>query len=98
MHAAGGDVQGIDDRTRLDEAIDRLGGDVPVQGNIDPATLFAGAEVLHAHARDVVAQGAAAPGHIVNLGHGVPPETDATVLTELVEYLHTLPGDGRLEA
>ncbi|WP_282826042.1 uroporphyrinogen decarboxylase [Gulosibacter sediminis] len=98
MHAAGGDVQGIDDRTRLDEAIERLGGDVPVQGNIDPATLFAGTEVLHAHAHDVVAQGAAAPGHIVNLGHGVPPETDATVLTEIVEFIHTLPGDGRLEA
>lgn len=98
MHAAGGDVQGVDDRTRLDEAIERLGGDVPVQGNIDPATLFAGADTLHAHARDVVAQGAAAPGHIVNLGHGVPPETDPTVLTGLVEYLHTLPGDGRVEA
>jgi uroporphyrinogen decarboxylase len=95
MHATGGDVQGVDDRTRLDEAIELLGGDVPVQGNIDPAALFAGTESLHAHARDVVEQGRTAPGHIVNLGHGVPPNTDPAVLTELVEFIHSLPGEQR---
>jgi uroporphyrinogen decarboxylase len=71
------------------------GGDVPVQGNIDPAALFAGTESLHAHARDVVEQGRTAPGHIVNLGHGVPPNTDPAVLTELVEFIHSLPGEQR---
>ncbi|MGO1543436.1 MAG: uroporphyrinogen decarboxylase [Gulosibacter sp.] len=97
MHETGGDVQGVDDRIPLDEAIRRLPG-VPLQGNIDPATLFASDAILHAHTRDVVRRGAAAPAHIVNLGHGVPPETDPTVLTRLVEYVHTLPGSGLVDA
>ncbi|KAB1641209.1 uroporphyrinogen decarboxylase [Gulosibacter chungangensis] len=95
MHETGGDVQGVDDRIPLDEAARRLPG-VPLQGNIDPATLFAGDQVLHEHARDVISRGSVAPSHIVNLGHGVPPETDPTVLTRLVEYVHTLPGSGKL--
>ena len=41
--------------------------------------------------RDVVASGAVAPGHVVNLAHGVPPETDAAVLTRVVELIHSLP-------
>lgn len=95
MHTTGGDVQGVDDRIRLDEAIARLGDDVPVQGNIDPAALFAPEEILHAHAREVVERGAGAPAHIVNLGHGVPPNTDPAVLTRLVEFVHSLPASGR---
>ncbi|SJM60465.1 uroporphyrinogen decarboxylase [Gulosibacter sp. 10] len=93
MHAAGGDVQGVDDRIPLDEAARRLPG-VPLQGNIDVAALFAPEEVLREHVRDVVRRGAAAPAHIVNLGHGVPPEADPAVLTRLVEFVHTLPGEG----
>lgn len=81
---------GVDYRTPLDEATALLGGDVPVQGNIDPALLAAPWEVLEAHVRDVVARGAAAPGHVVNLGHGVPPTTDPTVLTRVVELVHSL--------
>lgn len=81
---------GVDYRTPLDEATSLLGGGVPVQGNIDPALLGAPWPVLEAHVRDVVARGAAAPGHVVNLGHGVPPETDPTVLTRVVELVHTL--------
>ena len=96
MHATGGDVQGVDDRIPLDEAARRLPG-VPLQGNIDPAVLFAGEPVREAHVRDVVRRGAAAPAHIVNLGHGVPPEADPQVLTRLVEYVHTLPGSGELD-
>ena len=93
MHATGGDVQGVDDRIPLDEAARRLPG-VPLQGNIDPAALFAGDDALAAHTRDVVARGAAAPAHIVNLGHGVPANVDPTVLTRLVDFVHRLPGNG----
>lgn len=91
MHAAGADVQGVDDRIPLDEAAALLGGGVPVQGNIDPAALFAGPETLAAHAAEVVRRGYAAPAHIVNLGHGVPPDADPGVLTGLVEHVHGLP-------
>ncbi|PFG44672.1 uroporphyrinogen decarboxylase [Isoptericola jiangsuensis] len=81
---------GVDYRTPLDEATGLLGRDVSVQGNIDPALLGAPWEVLEAHVRDVVARGTAAPGHVVNLGHGVPPDTDPTVLTRVVELVHSL--------
>jgi uroporphyrinogen decarboxylase len=39
--------------------------------------------------RDIIRNGASAPGHVVNLGHGVPPETDPDVLTRLVELIHS---------
>ncbi|MFF2620946.1 uroporphyrinogen decarboxylase [Oerskovia jenensis] len=81
---------GVDYRTPLDEAAAALGGYVPVQGNIDPALLAAPWPVLEAHVRDVLRRGGAAPGHVVNLGHGVPPETDPTVLTRVVELVHSV--------
>jgi uroporphyrinogen decarboxylase len=46
--------------------------------------------VLEAHVRDVVERGRGARAHVVNLGHGVPPETDAAVLTRIVELVHSL--------
>ncbi|MCC2321029.1 uroporphyrinogen decarboxylase [Cellulomonas xiejunii] len=90
MRDAGADVMGVDYRVPLDEASARLGGGTPLQGNVDPALLSAPWDVLEAHVRDVVRRGAAAPGHVVNLGHGVPPETDPTVLTRLVQLVHSL--------
>nr|WP_242496498.1 uroporphyrinogen decarboxylase [Xylanimonas protaetiae] len=92
-------VVGVDYRTPLDEALAMIGEGVTIQGNIDPALLAAPWDVLEAHVRDVVARGAGgagpaggrrAPGHVVNLGHGVPPETDPTVLTRVVELVHSL--------
>lgn len=88
MRDVGADVMGIDHRVPLDVANQRLGGSTPLQGNIDPALLFAGDPALHRHALDVLRRGAAAPGHVVNLGHGVPPETDPDVLTRLVDLVH----------
>ena len=89
MRDAGADVMGVDHRVPLDTANSRLGGRTPLQGNIDPALLFAGPAALHAQAADVIRRGATAPGHVVNLGHGVPPDTDPDVLTRLVEFVHT---------
>lgn len=99
MRDAGATAVGVDHRLTLAEAHRRLSanpgpdgrGAVPLQGNIDPALLAAPWEVLEAHVRDVVASGAVAPGHVVNLAHGVPPETDAAVLTRVVELIHSLP-------
>ncbi|MDO5286662.1 MAG: uroporphyrinogen decarboxylase [Actinomycetia bacterium] len=87
--AAGCEAVGVDYRVPLDEAARRLPGAV-LQGNLDPARLAAGWEPLEAHARDVVDRGRAAPAHVVNLGHGVPPTTDPQVLTDLVALLHEL--------
>lgn len=88
MHEAGADAVGVDYRIPLDEASRRLGHVVPVQGNVDPAMLDAPWPVLEAHVRDVLDRGREAPAHILNLGHGVPPETDPTVLTRVVELVH----------
>jgi uroporphyrinogen decarboxylase len=91
LAAAGADVIGVDHRIDLAEANRRLGSRFPVQGNIDPALLFAGREALGAHAAAVLASGAQAPGHVVNLGHGVPPDTDPGILTWLVDQAHAAP-------
>ena len=89
MAGCGVEAMGIDYRIPLDEAASVLPG-LPLQGNIDPALLAAGWGPLEAHARDVVERGNAAPAHVVNLGHGVPPTTDPAVLTDLVALIHEL--------
>ncbi|MCD1269353.1 uroporphyrinogen decarboxylase [Microbacterium sp. MEC084] len=81
---------GVDWRQPLDEAAALVGPDTTLQGNIDPALLGAPWEVLEAHVRDVVERGRAARAHIVNLGHGVPPEADPAVLTRVVELVHSI--------
>ncbi|MEW1962501.1 uroporphyrinogen decarboxylase [Microbacterium sp. NPDC077644] len=80
---------GVDWRQPLDEAAGILGPDVTVQGNIDPAMLQAPWPILEAHVRDVLERGRAARAHILNLGHGVPPETDPDQLTRIVELAHS---------
>jgi uroporphyrinogen decarboxylase len=90
MAQAGADVVGVDWRTPLDQASKRLGPGYAVQGNLDPCVLFAPWEVIEREVRRVLAEGQVAPGHVFNLGHGVLPETDPTVLTRVVELVHTL--------
>jgi uroporphyrinogen decarboxylase len=90
MAEAGTDVVGVDWRVPLDEAARRTGGTHPLQGNLDPAVLFADRASIEEEARRIVAEGRLAPGHVFNLGHGVLPETDPDVLTRLVELVHTL--------
>jgi len=88
MGEAGADVVGVDWRIPLDVASKRVGPDRAVQGNLDPAVLLAAEPVVESHVRRILAEGRTAPGHIFNLGHGVPPETDPGVLTRVVELVH----------
>ncbi|MFD1573493.1 uroporphyrinogen decarboxylase [Agromyces cerinus subsp. nitratus] len=88
MHGIGVDTVGVDYRIPLDVAAARVGEGVPLQGNLDPALLAAPWPVLEAAVRDVLRRGEAAPAHVFNLGHGVPPETDPTVLTRVAELVH----------
>lgn len=87
MREAGADVVGVDHRVPLDAAA-RLVAGAPVQGNVDPALLAAPWPVLEAHLELVACAGRAAPAHVLNLGHGVPPETDPGVLTRIVDWAH----------
>jgi uroporphyrinogen decarboxylase len=88
MGEAGADVVGVDWRTPLDRASKLIGPGRAVQGNLDPAVLFAGWDVVERETRRVLDEGRAAPGHVFNLGHGVLPETDPDVLTRLVALVH----------
>ncbi len=91
MVAAGADVLGVDWRIPLDVARARVGSDVTLQGNLDPAICVGHWPVIEQRAREVMR--CAGPGfrHVFNLGHGVLPETDPGVLTRLVELVHATP-------
>jgi uroporphyrinogen decarboxylase len=88
MHAVGADVVGVDWRTPLSTARARLGPDVALQGNLDPAICLAPWPVVADEVRAVLADNDGHPGHVFNLGHGVLPETDPTVLEKIVTLVH----------
>ena len=89
MRDAGADVVGVDWRTPLDAARQRVGPGIALQGNLDPAVV-AGCpwDVVAGAVRDVLRRNDGHPGHIFNLGHGVLPETDPTMLERVVELVH----------
>ena len=88
MAEAGADVVGVDWRIPLDDAARRAGGTRPVQGNLDPAVLFADPASIEAEVVRIAGEGRRTPGHVFNLGHGVLPDTDPDVLTRLVDLVH----------
>jgi uroporphyrinogen decarboxylase len=89
MASAGADVVGVDWRVPLDVARTRVPANVALQGNLDPALAFAPWEVVAEATRDVLRRNAGNPAHVFNLGHGVMPETDPSVLERVVELVHT---------
>ncbi|CCB77376.1 uroporphyrinogen III decarboxylase [Streptantibioticus cattleyicolor NRRL 8057 = DSM 46488] len=93
MGRAGADVVGVDWRVPLDEAAGRVGPHKALQGNLDPAVLFAPTPAVETKAREVLHAAQSAPGHIFNLGHGVIPDTDPDALTRLVDFVHTVTED-----
>jgi uroporphyrinogen decarboxylase len=86
---AGADVVGVDWRVPLDRARERLGPDVAVQGNLDPARCLAPWDEVAAGVRDVLDRNRGRPGHVFNLGWGVLPETDPDVLRRVVDLVHS---------
>ncbi|WP_017616477.1 uroporphyrinogen decarboxylase [Nocardiopsis salina] len=85
---AGADVVGADWRVPLEQAAERIGTGKAVQGNLDPAALFAPWEVVAERTRDILARGRGTEGHVFNLGHGVLPSTDPDQLQRLTEFVH----------
>jgi uroporphyrinogen decarboxylase len=82
------DAVGVDWRVALDVALERIDADVTVQGNLDPAVLGAPWEIVEAAIDHVLMAGSVARAHVFNLGHGVPPTADPTVLTRIVQAVH----------
>jgi len=88
MKLAGGDVFSVDWRVPIDAAWRRLGYDVAVQGNLDPAAMLADVELLKSFAADILERAKGRAGHIFNLGHGMLPEASAETVAELVKFVH----------
>lgn len=89
-------VIGVDWRIPLAEARKRVGERYALQGNLDPALLFAPWEVLQKRAEEILEEGMEQPGFIFNLGHGVFPEVRVETLQRLTEFVHTY-SFGRLQ-
>jgi uroporphyrinogen decarboxylase len=88
MRDAGADVVGVDWRTPLDAARERLGDTTVLQGNLDPTSCLAGWDVAASRTRDVLRRNGGHPGHVFNLGHGVTPDIDPGILTDIVGLVH----------
>lgn len=85
---AGGDVIGLDWRIDLDRGWEIIGGERAVQGNLDPAALFAPRNVLENKVKTILDQAAHRPGHIFNLGHGIWQDTPVDNVKAVVEMVH----------
>ncbi len=88
MRQAGGDVFGIDWRVPIDTAWERLGPDVAIQGNLDPAVLLGDLDLVKSQAAEILTRTNGRLGHIFNLGHGMLPETSPANVVGLVKFVH----------
>jgi uroporphyrinogen decarboxylase len=87
LHAAGGDVMGVDWRINIDQAWMDISYRSAVQGNLDPAVLFAPLPELKARVHELLKRTGTRPGHIFNLGHGILPETPVDHVKAVVQMV-----------
>ena len=87
VQKAGGDVLSFDWRIQMDSARTLLGKEQPVQGNLDPVTLFAPIPVIREGVYDILKR-AGGRGHIFNLGHGILQHTPVEHVKAVVEMVH----------
>ena len=87
LHAAGGDVIGVDWRINIDQAWMDISYRSAVQGNLDPAVLFAPLPELKARVHELLKRTGTRPGHIFNLGHGILPETPVDNVKAVVDFV-----------
>lgn len=90
MGEAGADVVGVDFRVPLDEAARRVGPGRALQGNLDPAAVFAPWPAVEERVRAVLAAAEGLEGHVFNLGHGVLPDMNPDHVKALVQMVHEL--------
>ena len=87
LHAAGGDVLGVDWRINIDQAWMDISYRSAIQGNLDPAVLFAPLPELKARVHELLKRTGSRPGHIFNLGHGILPETPVDHVKAVVDIV-----------
>jgi uroporphyrinogen decarboxylase len=88
--ATGCDCVGLDWTVDLGDARRRIGAGAALQGNIDPAVLLASPEAVRREVRNTLESFGSGPGHIFNLGHGVPQFTPPENVAALVAAVHEL--------
>ncbi|MBV9404415.1 MAG: uroporphyrinogen decarboxylase [Acidobacteriaceae bacterium] len=91
LHAAGGDVIGVDWRINIDQAWTEIGYRSAIQGNLDPGALFAPLPELRSKVINLLQRTGTRPGHIVNLGHGILPETPVENVKAVVQIVREFP-------
>jgi uroporphyrinogen decarboxylase len=87
LHAAGGDVMGVDWRINIDTAWMEISYRSAIQGNLDPVALFAPLPELRTKVQELLKRTGSRPGHIFNLGHGILPETPVDNVRAVVEMV-----------
>lgn len=85
----GCDAIGIDWTIEIGEAERRVGGQVALQGNLDPSVLFASQEVIKTEVNKILGQFKGSTGHVFNLGHGITPEVNPESMKFLVDAVHS---------
>ncbi len=83
------DVLGIDWSIGLDAAIDVVGCDRVVQGNLDPTLLLANKSLIERRSREIVDAGRRAKAHIFNLGHGISKHTDPDLAKHMIQVVQS---------
>jgi uroporphyrinogen decarboxylase len=88
MKRVGADVTGLDWRIPLDAGWKMVGEDVAIQGNLDPAVLFAPLPEIKTRVQEILHRAAGRPGHIFNLGHGILQHTPMENVKAVVDMVH----------
>jgi uroporphyrinogen decarboxylase len=89
MAASGCEAVGLDWTVDAAAARARVGARIALQGNLDPAALFAPPEAVRRQVRRVLDAFGTAPGHVFNLGHGISQYTPIESVAALVDEVRT---------
>ena len=87
---SGADVLGLDWRLDIGKAVEQIGPDISVQGNLDPLALFLPEKELRERVARVLEGGSRARGHICNLGHGIHQFTPPSQAKIFIDAVHEL--------
>ncbi|GGL97743.1 uroporphyrinogen decarboxylase [Pseudomonas asuensis] len=90
MAASGADALGLDWTCDIGDARSRVGDKVALQGNMDPAVLYAKPEAIRSEVARILARYGKGSGHVFNLGHGITPEVDPAHAGAFIEAVHEL--------
>jgi len=90
MADTGADALGIDWSTDLATARKRVGNRVALQGNLDPATLYAEPDIIYEKVAGVLKQYGTGSGHVFNLGHGINPDIDPENVAAMINAVHQI--------